>query len=111
MAGSNEFKPRHAHELEAAGEPRWSARIKDGLLMVTDNASGIEVQSTAHTVDGSAARFQLPGDNGLRELRSDQPGYAEFVAVLQKLHGGKAEVPADLAPAGGSTSKAKAEKA
>lgn len=100
-------KHRHAHELEAAGEPRWTARVKDGLLMVTDNASGLEVQSTAHTVDGSAARFQLPGDNGLRELRSDQPGYAEFVAVLEKLHGGVAVAPEAAVPA----AKTKAEKA
>ncbi|GJE78071.1 hypothetical protein [Methylorubrum suomiense] len=79
-----ERKVRHAHELEAAGEPRWSARMKDGLLMVTDEASGEEFQATAYTTEGDGVRFSLPGENGLRFLAVGAPGHEEFLAVLEK---------------------------
>lgn len=75
---------RHAHEVEAAGEPRWKARFTKGLLMVTDLASGEEVQAQAYTDDGDAIRFSLPGENGLRELRVGAPGYEDFKTVLAK---------------------------
>lgn len=76
---------KHAHELEAAGEPRWKARLsKDGLVMVTDLASGEEYQATAYTVDGSTISFALPGDGGLRQLRSDEPGFEAFKKVIDK---------------------------
>lgn len=75
---------KHAHELEAAGEPRWSARQADGLLMVKDEASGQEVQATAYTVEGDTILFSLPGDNGLRRLAPDAPGYAAFRKALEK---------------------------
>ncbi len=79
-----ERKVRHAHELEAAGDARWSAKLKDGLLLVTDEASGEEVQATAYTKDGEGIRFALPGENGLRLLRRGEPGYEEFEKVLDK---------------------------
>lgn len=79
-----EHKVRHAHEMEAAGEVRWSARMKNGLLMVTDEASGEEVQASAYTVDGDGIRFALPGENGLRFLAVGAPGHEAFAAVLEK---------------------------
>lgn len=75
---------RHAHELEAEGEVRWKGRLKDGLLLVTDLASGEEVQATAYTVEGDTVMFALPGDNGLRHLRSTDPGYEAFKKVIEK---------------------------
>lgn len=78
---------RHAHELEAAGDVRWTARIKDGLVLVKDEASGQEVQATAYTVDADGARFQLPGEGGLRLLRREAPGYDAFAKVLNKASG------------------------
>lgn len=75
---------KHAHELEAAGEPRWKARLKDGLVLVTDLASGEEVQATAYTVEGSLISFALAGDGGLRHLRSNDPGYDAFRKVIDK---------------------------
>lgn len=89
-------KPVHAHELEAAGEVRWSAKIKDGLLMVTDQASGEETQASAYTIDGPDVRFALPGDNGYRVLRGDQPGAEAFRKVVEKLTNGPSE--GDAAP-------------
>lgn len=75
---------KHAHELEAAGEPRWRARLKDNLLLVTDLASDEEVQATSYTIDGNTIRFSLPGDNGLRSLQKGEPGFEAFAKVIEK---------------------------
>jgi len=75
---------KHAHELEAAGEPRWRARIKDNLLLVTDLASDEEFQATAYTVEGNTIRFSLPGDNGLRTMQASDPGFEAFKKVIDK---------------------------
>lgn len=74
---------RHAHELAAAGEPRWEARLDKDLVMVKDLASGEEVQATAYTTDGDTLSFALPGE-GLRHLRLGESGYDAFRAVLDK---------------------------
>jgi len=82
---------RHVHELEAAGDVRWTAKAKDGLLMVTDEASGETKQSAAYTVAGDGVRFALPGENGLRHLAPDAPGYEAFRKVVEKLSNGPSE--------------------
>jgi hypothetical protein len=74
--------PRHAHELEAAGDPRWKAKFDKGLLMVTDLASEETKQAVAYTQDGGEIRFVLEGDSGPRVLKADQPGFEEFSKVL-----------------------------
>lgn len=84
-------KPVHAHEFEKAGVARWSARAKDGLLLVTDEASGEEVQSAAYTLAGDGVRFALPGEAGLRHLAPDAPGYEAFKKVVEKLSNGPSE--------------------
>ncbi|KQS75017.1 hypothetical protein ASG32_07940 [Methylobacterium sp. Leaf361] len=81
---STSFKPRSPSALKKAGDPRWSARVKDGIVLVKDMASGEEVQATAYTVDGDAVRFALPGDNGLRQVLREEPGFDALVKVLQK---------------------------
>ncbi len=100
-------KPVHAHEFAKAGLARWSAKAKDGLLMVTDEASGEEVQSAAYTVSGDGVRFALPGENGLRHLRPDEPGYAAFKKAVEELSNG----PSEEEPAPKSRGKAASESA
>lgn len=78
------FKPRSPAALKKAGEPRWSARVQNGIVLVKDMASGEEVQATAYTIDGDAVRFSLPGDNGLRQVLREEPGFDAFVKALEK---------------------------
>lgn len=82
---SSKSKPVHSHEFEAAGLARWSAKVgKDGLVSIKDEASGVETQATAWTVDEDAVRFSLPGDNGLRVIEKGKPGFDEMVKALGK---------------------------
>ena len=81
---SSNFKPRSVSALVKAGDPRWEARVKDGLVFVRDMASGVEAQASAYTIDGDAVRFSLPGDNGLRQVLVGEPGYDALVKALGK---------------------------
>ena len=99
----------HAHELEAAGKARWTARIKDGLVLVKDEASDEEIQATAYTHDGNTVSFALPGDNGLRSVEQGKPGYDALLKVFKKAMGDVAEttersVPANEKPVPGAKS-------
>ncbi len=100
------FKPRSPSALKKAGDARWTARVKDGIVLVKDMASGEEVQATAYTVDGDAVRFALPGDNGLRQVLREEPGFDAFVKVLQKSP--MAAPAADTSAKGVGTAKAAA---
>lgn len=102
-------KARHAHEIEAAGEVRWVAKAKDGLLMVTDQASGEEMQASAYTIDGPDVRFAFPGDNGYRTLRADAPGAEAFRKVVLGLTNGPSE--AEASPRRGSKPSSEASAA
>lgn len=88
---------KHAHELAEAGEARWSARVKDGLVLIKDLASGEEVQATAFTVEGATLSFALPGDNGLRTLRKGEPGFDGLEKVLSKALNAPSEAPTSTA--------------
>jgi len=90
---------KHAHELEAAGETRWSARIDEGQLVVKDNASGEEVAASAYTLEGETVLFALPGENGLRRLEAGAPGAEAFRKVVEKLSAGPAPAKAASKPA------------
>ncbi|TXN59385.1 hypothetical protein [Methylobacterium sp. WL2] len=100
------FKPRSVSALVKSGDPRWEARVKDGLLLVRDMASGEEKHATAYTIDGDAVRFSLPGDNGLRQILGGEPGYDAFVKALDK-----SALAAPAAPAADTSVKGPAAKA
>lgn len=104
MTTSTSFKPRSPAALKKAGDARWTARVKDGIVLVKDMASGEEVQATAYTVDGDAVRFALPGDNGLRQILREEPGFDAFVKALEKSP--LAAPAADVSAKGTGTAKA-----